>query len=193
MSYLSAFSPTRDPLPFQKIHCHLVPLLNYSAISNISFQIGTILLCVSFTYQRPIIYLILLYLVLKLNHKVFLKRAKPFAEFTLLFAMSDQCWHTYHKSYITCIDPDFHWVQSITSLIYHQWLYWKFVLDNNFLPVSDFCESLAPILFITSLSKDKVLSVEKPHADFIFHGNVNTCKLSPIESIKTKRCLLLGT
>ena len=54
-----------------------------------------------------------------------------------------------------------------------------------------FCEGLAPILFITSLSKDKVTSVEKPYADFTFYENVNN--LSPIESIKTKRCLLLGT
>ena len=135
--------------------------------------------------------LIFLYLVLKLSNTVFLKQAKPFAEFTLFFATSVQCWHTYHKSYITCIDPHFLWVQSIISIIYHPWLYWKFVLDNNFLLVSGFCEGLAPILLITSLSQDKVPSVEKPNADFITYGNVN--KLSPIESIKTKRCLLLGT
>ena len=67
----------------------------------------------------------------------------------------------------------------------------KFVLDNNVLRVSDFCEGLAPILLITSLSKDKVPSVEKPYADFIIYGNVN--KLSPIEPIETKHCLLLGT
>ena len=47
------------------------------------------------------------------------------------------------------------------------------------------------MLLITSMSKDKIPSVEKPCADFISYGNVN--KLSPIESIKTKRCLLLGT
>ena len=40
---------------------------------------------------------------------------------------------------------------------------------------------------ITSLSKDKVPSVERPYAHFISYGNVN---LSPIELIKTKRCLL---
>ena len=57
--------------------------------------------------------------------------------------------------------------------------------------MSDICEGLAPILLITSLSKDKVPSVEKPYADFISYGNVN--KLSLIESIKTKRCLLFGT
>ena len=138
-----------------------------------------------------ITHLILLSLVLKLNNKVFLKQAKPFAEFTLLLATSVQCWHTYHKSYITYINPYFLWVQSIISIIYHPWLYWKFVLGNNFLSVSDFCEGLAPILLITSLSKDKVPSIEKPYADFISYGNVT--KLSPIEYIKIKRCLLLGT
>ena len=138
-----------------------------------------------------IIHLIFLYLVLKLSNKVFLKQAKLFAEFTLLFATSVQCWHTYHKSYITCIDPHYVWVQSIISIIYHPWLYWKFVLDNNFLLVSDFCEGFASILWISSLSKDKVPSVEKPYADLISSGNVN--KLSPIGSIKNKRCLLLGT
>ena len=67
----------------------------------------------------------------------------------------------------------------------------KFVFDTNFLRFSDFCEYLAPILLIPSLSKDKAPSEEKPYADFISHGNVN--KLSPIKSIKTKMCLLLGT
>ena len=63
---------------------------------------------------------------------------------------------------------------------------------NNLPPlIRDFFEGLAPILLTTSLSKDKVPSVEKPYADFISYGKVN--KLSPIESIKTKRCLLLGT
>ena len=138
-----------------------------------------------------IIHLFFLYLVLKLSIKVFFKQAKSFAEFTLLFATSVQCWHTYHKSYITCIEPHYVWVQSIISIIYHPWLYWKSVLDNNFLLVSDFCEGFAPILLISSLSKDKVSSVEKPYADFISSGNVN--KITHIESIKTKRCLLLGT
>ena len=138
-----------------------------------------------------ITHFILLYLVLKLNNTVFLKQAKSFVECTLLFATSFQCWHTYHKSYIKCIDTHFLWVQNIISIIYHLWLYWNFVLDNHSLRVSDFCEGLALILLITSLSKDKVPSVEKAYADFISYGNVN--KLSPIESIKTKRCLLLGT
>ena len=137
-----------------------------------------------------ITHLMLVYLVLKLSNKVFLKQAKPFAEFTLLFVTSVQCWHTYHKSYITCIDPHFLWVQSIISIIYHPWLYWKFVLDINFLRVSDCCEGLALILLITSLSKDKVPSVEKPQADSISYGNIN--KLSPNESIKTKHCHLSG-
>ena len=39
-------------------------------------------------------------------------------------------------------------------------------------------------MLITSLSKDKVPSVEKPYADFTFYGNVN--KLSPIKSIKER-------
>ena len=51
---LSAFSLTRDPLLFQKIPCHLVALVKDSAIFNVSFEFGTILLRVSFTYQRPI-------------------------------------------------------------------------------------------------------------------------------------------
>ena len=138
-----------------------------------------------------ITHLIPLPLVWKLNNKVVLKQAKPFAEFTLLLATSVQCWHTYHKSNITCIDPHFLWVQTIISIIYHPWLYWKFVVGNNFLRVSDFCEGLAPLLLITSLSKDKVPSIEKLFADFISYGNVT--KLSPIEYIKIKRCLLLGT
>ena len=53
MSYLSAFSPYRDPLLFQKLPCHLVVLVKDSAILNVSFLFGTILLRVSFTYQRP--------------------------------------------------------------------------------------------------------------------------------------------
>ena len=138
-----------------------------------------------------ITHVILLYFLLKLNNKVFLKQAKPVAEFTLLFAISVQCWHTYHKSYITCIDPHFLWVQSITSIIYYSLTILKICLGQQFLTYCDFCEGLAPILFITSLSKNKVPSVEKPYVDFIFYGNVN--KLSPIESIKTKRCPLLRT
>ena len=180
---------------FKKIPCHLVALVKDCAIFNVSVQFGTILLRVSFTYQRPICMynypLNFSLFSIKLSNKVFLKQAKSFAEFTLLFATSVQCWHTYHKSYITCIDPHYVWVQSIISIIYHPWLYWKFVLDNNFLLVSEFCEGFAPILWISSLSKDKVPSVEKPYADLISSGNVN--KLSPIESIKNKRCLLLGT
>ena len=54
MSFLRACSPTRDPLLFQKIPCHPIDLLKDSAILNVSFQFGTILLCVSFTYLRPI-------------------------------------------------------------------------------------------------------------------------------------------
>ena len=150
------------------------------------------LLCVSFTYQRQIcVYNYSLnssFIWYKNLTTVFLKQAKPFVEFTLLFVTSVQCWHTwYHKSHITCNDPHFLLVQSIISIIYHPWLYWKFVLDNNFLRVSDFCEGLSPMLLMTSLSKDKVPSVEKPYAYFISYRNVN--KISPIESIKTKCCL----
>ena len=45
--------------------------------------------------------------------------------------------------------PSFLWVQSKISIIYYPWLYRKFVLDNNFLPVTHFCEGFAPILLIT--------------------------------------------
>ena len=44
----------RDPLLFQKTPCHLVALVKDSAIFNVSFQFGTILLRVSFTHQRAI-------------------------------------------------------------------------------------------------------------------------------------------
>ena len=54
MSYLKAFSTTSDPLPFQKIPCHFIALLKDNAIFNVSFQFGTILLCVSFTSLRQI-------------------------------------------------------------------------------------------------------------------------------------------
>ena len=128
---------------------------------------------------------------IRIEQQSFLENATPFAEFTLLFATSVQCWHIYHKSYNTCIDPHFIWVQIIISIIYNPSLYWKLVLANNVLLVSNFSEGLAPKLLITFLSKDKVPSVVKPYADFISYGNNN--KLSPIESIKTKRCLLLGT
>ena len=79
----------------------------------------------------------------------------------------------------------------VISIIYHPWLYWKLLLGNNILLVSDFSEGLASILLMMFLSKDKVPSVEKLYVDFISYGNDK--KLSPIESIKTKRCLLLGT
>ena len=52
MSYFRAFSPTRDTLLFQKIPCHLVALVKDSTICNVSFHFGTVLLRVSFTYQR---------------------------------------------------------------------------------------------------------------------------------------------
>ena len=54
MCYLSAFFLTRDPHLFQKNPCHLVALVKDSAIFNVSFQFGTILLRESFTYQIPI-------------------------------------------------------------------------------------------------------------------------------------------
>ena len=88
MSHLRVFSNTRDPQLFQKIPCHLVALLKDNAIFNVLFQFETILLCVSFTYQRLVCMYstILLYIVFELNKKVFLKQAKPFAAFALLFA-----------------------------------------------------------------------------------------------------------
>ena len=48
------FPPTRDTLLFQKIPCHLVALVKDSAICNVSFQFGIILLRVSFTDKRSI-------------------------------------------------------------------------------------------------------------------------------------------
>ena len=56
---------------------------------------------------------------IKIEQQSFFKQAKAFAEITLLFATSVQRWQRYHKSYITCIDPYFLWVQSIISIIYH--------------------------------------------------------------------------
>ena len=54
MSYFSEFSLTGDLLLFQKIPCPLVALVKDNAVFNVSFQFGTNLLRVSFTYQRPI-------------------------------------------------------------------------------------------------------------------------------------------
>ena len=55
VSNLSAFPPIRDPLLFKKIPCHLVALSSErKRYFNVSFRFGTILLRVSFTYQRPI-------------------------------------------------------------------------------------------------------------------------------------------
>ena len=194
MSYLSAFSLTRVPLLFQKMPCHLVALVKDSAFLTSHSSFG-LFYCVYPLLTRDkfvcVIYPLNSSLFgIKIEQQSFiLKQVKPFAEFTLLFATSVQYWHTNHKSYITC--SAFPLGQSIISIIYHPWLYWKFVLDKHFLRVSDFCEGLAPILLITSLSKDKVPSVEKPYEDFISYGNVT--KLFPIEPIKTKRCLLLDT
>ena len=136
MSYLRALSITTDPLLFQKIPCHLVALFKDKAALKSLSSLGWCY-CVYPSLSRDqfvciIIHLIPLYLLLELKKKVILNQAKPFAAFTLFFATSVQCWHTYHKSYITCIDPHFLWIQSIISIIYYPWLYWKFVLDNNF-------------------------------------------------------------
>ena len=49
---LKVFWPTRDPLLFQKIPCHLVALLKDSATFDVLFQFGSILLCVFFTCHR---------------------------------------------------------------------------------------------------------------------------------------------
>ena len=195
LSYLSAFSSNRDPLLFRKSLVILLPYWKITLFLTSHSDLGL------FYYVYPLLtrdqfvcmitHLILVYLLLKFNNKIFLKQAKPFVEFTLLYTTPVQYWHTYHKSYITCIDPHFLWVQSIIAIIYHPWLYWKYVLDKNFLRLSDFCEGLALILLIMSLSKDKIPSEEMPYVDFISYGNVN--KLSPIESLKTKRCHLLGT
>ena len=127
MSYLRAIFTSRDPLLFQKIPRHLVALLKDNATFNVSFQFW-IIFCVYPLVTRDqlvfiITHLILLYLVFELNKKVLLKQEKPFAAFTLLFATSVQC--TYHISNITCItctDPHFHWVQSIISIIYPDYI-----------------------------------------------------------------------
>ena len=166
MSYLCAFSPTRDPLLFQKSLVIMLPYWKITLFLTSHPSLG-LFYCVYHLLTRDqfvciITHLVLLNFVLQLNNKVFLKQAKSFAEFTLLFATAVQCCHTCLKSYITYCGPHFLWVQSIISIIYHPWLYWKFVLDNNFLRVSDFCEGLAPILLIMSLSKDKVPSEKSP-------------------------------
>ena len=56
MSYLRAFAllETIFFFFFNKFPCHLVALVKDSAILNVSFRFGTMLLRVSFTYQRPI-------------------------------------------------------------------------------------------------------------------------------------------
>ena len=165
MSYLSAFPLLETLFFFRKSIVILLPSRKKTLFLTYHYSLG-LYYCMYPLLTRDqfvciITHLILLYLVLKLSNKVFLKQAKPFAEFTLLFETSVHCWHTYRKSYITCIDTRFLWVQSIISIIYHPCPYWKSVSDINFLRVSDFCEGLAPILLITSLSKDKVPSVKK--------------------------------
>ena len=111
MSYFSELSLTRDPLLFQKIPCPLVALVKDNAVLTSHSSLGLIY-CVYPLLTRDqlvciITHLFLLYLVLTLSNKVFIKMAKTFAEFTLLFATSVQCWHTYHKSYISCINPHY--------------------------------------------------------------------------------------
>ena len=95
MSNFSAFSPTRDPLVFQKIPCHLFALEKDNAFLTSHSSLG-LYYCVNPVLTRDqfvciITHFILLYLVLKLSDKVFLKQAKSFAEFTLLFVTSVQC------------------------------------------------------------------------------------------------------
>ena len=51
---MSAFPPTRNLIFFQKILCHLAAKVKDSAIFNVSFQFGTILLRESLLLQRPI-------------------------------------------------------------------------------------------------------------------------------------------
>ena len=126
-SYLWAFSPTRDPLLFQKIPCHLVALLKDNAILTSHSSLG-LFYCVYPLLTRDqfvciITHFILLYLVFELNIKVFLKQAKPFAELILLIVTSVQCWHTYHKSYITFTDPLFLLGSKYNINNYHPWLY----------------------------------------------------------------------
>ena len=172
MSYLRAYSSTRDPLLFQKIPFHLVALLKDNAIFNISFQIGAILLCVSLTYQRPIC--MSNYprnsslLIIKIEQQSFLETSKTrcrihiaLCNISSMLAQIPQILHHMHwPSFPLGLKYNINNLLSLTIL--------KICLGHQFLTYCDFCEGLAPILFITSLSKDKVPSVEKPYVDFIF-------------------------
>ena len=164
------------------------------AIFNISIQIGTILLCVSLTYQRPIcMYNYPLNSSLcgiKIEQQSFLETSKTLCRIHIsLCNVSSMLAHipqiSHHKQW-----PSFPLGSKYNNNNLPSLTIWKICLEQQFLTCCVF-EGLAPILFIKSLSKDKVPSVEKPYLDFIFNGNVY--KLSPIKSIKTKRCLRLGT
>ena len=165
-----------------------------SAIFNVSFQFGTILLRVSVTYQKQICMynypLNSSLFGIKIEQQNLLETSKTACRIHIALCTVSSMLAHIPKILHHMHDAHFLWVQSIISIIYHPWLYWTFALDNDFLLVDDFCEGLAPILLITFLSKDKVPSLEKPYADFISYGIV--IKLSPIESIKFKRSLLLG-
>ena len=144
-----------------------------SAIFNVSFQFGTILLRISLTLQKPIC----MYnhpfnfslFGIKIEQQSFLETSKTVCRIHIaLCNVSSMAAHIPQilDDNNNCLDPHLLWVQIQIYIIYHPWLYWKLVLDNNILLVSDFSEGLAPILLITFLSKDKVPSVEKPYADF---------------------------
>ena len=176
MSDLRTVSTTRDLPLFKKISCHLVALLKDNAIVNVSLKFGAILLRVSFTYQRPTCMYdnpqILLYLVFELNKKILETSKTPcsihiaLCNVSSMLAHIPQILHHMHcPSFLLGSKYNINNLPFLTIL--------KFLLDNNVLRVSDFCEGLVPILLITSLSKDKVPSVEKPYAYFIFYRNVN--------------------
>ena len=170
--------------------------MKHSAIFNVSIEFGTILLHVSFTYQRPIcMYNYSLNFSLfgiKTEQQSFLKTSKIVCRIhiavcnvsSMLAHIPQSLHHMHWPSLRLGSKYNINYLPPLTIL--------KFCLGQPFLTcTSDFCEGFALILFISSLSKDKVLSAEKSYADLISSGNVN--KLSPIEPIKTKRCLLLGT
>ena len=172
MSYLSAFSPTRDPLLFQKISFHLVALMTDYAIFNISIHIGTILLCISFTYQSPIC----MYdyprnsslFSIKIEQQSLLETSKTICRIHIaLCNISSMLAHMpqilYHMHWLSFSLGSKYNINNLPSLTI-----FKICLGQQFLTCCDFCEGLAPILFIMSLSKDNVLSVEKPYVDFIF-------------------------
>ena len=180
---------------FKKIPCHLVALLKDNAIFNVPFRFRLFYCVYTLFFQGPIF--IFNYPLnsslfgIKIKQQHFLKTSItlwrihiPLGNVSSTLAHIPQILHHMHWPPFP-LDSKNNINNSPSLTIF------KICLGQHLLCVSDVCEGLSPMLLITSLSKDKVPSKEKPYADFISSGNVN--KLSPIESIKTKRCLILGT